>query len=88
MDNLTQPPSGPPVSPDGVSAMRRRFDGWYKTTGQKTIQAGFRIYLEQHKKLKKEYEGNTSALVRLLLEKYFAGEFPEIEAQFKKEIGL
>lgn len=89
MDDLKQP--YPPLTgtvnePDGVSAMKRRFDGWYRTTGAKTIQTGFRIYKSQLERLKLEYEGNTSALVRFLLEKYFAGELPEIEAQFKKEM--
>jgi len=72
---------------DSKSQTARTFDGFYRTTGKKTKMAGFRIYQEQADKLKSDYEGNTSVLVRLLLEQYFNGELPEVETKYKQLVG-
>lgn len=64
----------------------RIFDGHYKITGKKTVATAFRIYQEQADKLKQVYDGNTSVLVRMLLDKFFSGELPEVETKLNQQI--
>lgn len=64
----------------------RIFDGHYKTTGKKTVSVGFRLFKEQADRLKLAYDGNTSAVVRMLLEKLFNGELPEVETKLNQQI--
>lgn len=71
-----------------LAEVTRTFDGYYRKTGKKTKMAGFRIYQEQADKLKLDYAGNTSVLIRLLLEKYFNGELPQVETEYKQLIGV
>jgi len=62
----------------------RLFDGFHKTTGQKTRMTGVRIYQSQFDTLTERYNGNISVLVRLLLEKYLAGELPTVTQEFEQ----
>lgn len=62
----------------------RAFNGYNKQTGKKTCMTGFRIYKAQHETLLGSYSGNASALVRILLEEYFNGTLPDVEAKFEQ----
>lgn len=42
---------------------------------------GFRIYEDQKTKLANEYVGKSSELVRILLDKFFRGELPDVKEQ-------
>jgi hypothetical protein len=55
-----------------------------RTTGQKTAVVGIRVFATQKDKLAKEYEGNASALVRLLLDEYFSGRLPMAKIKFNQ----
>lgn len=68
-------PSAPPAAP--VPFYR-------KVADRRTKLSGFRIYVDQHIKLTHEYEGTSSALVRELLDCYFKGELPNVEAKLKQ----
>jgi hypothetical protein len=62
------------------------YDGYYRTTGQKTAAMTFRIYEEQRLKLTEDYGSNTSVLVRLLLEEFFAGRLPMVKIKFQQSL--
>jgi len=62
----------------------RPFNGYNKFTGQKTVTTAFRIFESQHEELKAKHGGNASALIRLLLEDYFSGTLPRVEAEFNQ----
>jgi hypothetical protein len=51
-----------------------------------TTTLGVRIYKDQIVKLDDCYEGNSSALVRFLLDKYFNNEFPTLVKEFHNSI--
>ena len=51
-----------------------------------TTTLGVRIYKDQVSKLDDCYEGNSSALVRFLLDKYFNNEFPSLVKEFHNNI--
>lgn len=64
----------------------RLFDGFHKKTGRKTKFTGVRIYLTQFEELTERYPGNISVLMRLFLDRYLAGELPELQKEFEQLI--
>lgn len=63
-------------------AQKQIYD-WNKPSGNKTEIKGFRIFSYQRERLTKEYDGNTSALVRFLLDKYFNDKLPAAKIEFE-----
>lgn len=63
---------------------KRVLDGFNKNTGQQTEVIAARVFADQKAKLNTEYEGNASALIRLLLEEYFAGRLPMAKIKFQQ----
>ena len=66
----------------------RIFDGFRKVTGRKTTLTAFRVYKEQYDFLKSKYEGNTSVVIRFILDKLLNGDMPDVDehlAQLKSE---
>jgi len=61
---------------------KQLFD-WNKPAGTKTEIRGFRIFKYQNERLVAEYQGNTSALVRFLLDKYFNDKLPAAKIEFE-----
>jgi hypothetical protein len=62
----------------------RIFDGYHRTTGKPGRNAAFYIYQEQHDRLRTQYAGVASIIVRLLLEKFLDGQLPEVEQQLEE----
>lgn len=58
-----------------VPAYRRPAD-------RRTTTITFRIYQDQDSKLRENYDGNSSALIRFLLDKYFNGELTAVVKEF------
>jgi hypothetical protein len=65
------------------SPASRIFDGFNRHTGQKTEVVGIRVFASQKQRLNEEFDGNASALVRILLDKYFSGSLPDVEKEFQ-----
>jgi hypothetical protein len=78
LDLMDTPVSQAPGTP-------RAFDGFYRKPNKKTKMATFRIYEEDFVKLKTDYEGNMGLLVRVMLEQFFQGKLPSVEAAFKQQ---
>ena len=66
----------------GTPSANRTYDGFKRNTGQKTEIMPFRIYSSQKELLSNCYTGNSSILIRLLLEHYFAGKLPEVAQEY------
>lgn len=64
------------------SPPKQIFD-WNKPAGNKTEIKGFRIFTYQRERLNQDYNGNTSALVRFLLDKYFDNKIPAAKIEFE-----
>jgi len=60
------------------------FDGFHRRTGKRSINTAFRIYEDQNKILKRKYVGYSSVIIRILLEKFLAGELPDVETQLEQ----
>jgi hypothetical protein len=59
---------------------------WYQQPAERPkTNKTFFIYKEHSKILEESYQGNSSALVRLLMDHFFGGKLPEIE-EFKNQI--
>jgi hypothetical protein len=63
-------------------AKNRVFDGFNKNTGRSTEVIAVRVFSSQKDLLSNCYTGNSSILIRLLLEHYFAGKLPEVAREF------
>lgn len=83
----TPQPASPDDSLTGIAANEKRFyDGHYRNTGKKTTMKTFRVYAEDAQALKEGYEGNASLVIRIMLEMFFKGELPSVEAKFNQTI--
>jgi hypothetical protein len=58
---------------------------WRRPADRRTKSVGFRIFKDQDSKLKEKFEGNSSALIRILIDMYFGGELPSVDEKLKKE---
>jgi hypothetical protein len=62
----------------------RIYDGYYRKTGKPMRKTAFSIFEYQYEKLRTLYDGTSAIVIRLLLEKFLAGEYPEIEQQLEE----
>lgn len=65
-----------------ATSNNRVFDGFNRNTGQKTEVIAARVYSSQKELLENCYTGNTSVLIRLLLQHYFDGKLPDIAREY------
>jgi len=79
--------SGEDVTHAEVINTKRIFDGYHRNTGRKTTMKTFRIFAEDAKNLSENFAGNSSVVVRAVLEMFFKGELPQVTERIKQIIG-
>ena len=63
----------------------RIYDGHHRKTNRPTIMTSMRIFKDQRVKLIAQgYDGNSSVLIRLLLDKFFADEIPDVREKYQQ----
>lgn len=75
---------GEDTTKESNAGLTSLFDGYYRRPERKIAQTTLKLYEDQFIKLKHDYKGNMSVIVRLLLERFFNGDIPEVEAKFKQ----
>lgn len=57
---------------------------WYRQKAERPkVNKTFSIYEEHSKVLDRNYQGQQSALVRLLMDRYFGGQLPDVAREFE-----
>ena len=85
MDTLKATPAEIPEMPaESNSTKNRIFDGHFRKPEKKTVTMTLRVFEDQADIMKEKYEGNSSVIVRLLLDRFLKGLEPEVEDKYKK----
>jgi hypothetical protein len=58
---------------------------YQQTAIRRTEIKGFRIYRDQITRLQASFNGNSSKLIRVLLDSFFDGDLPNVEKKLNRE---